>query len=147
MANHADPSVRTVLSAPLDEPGASTLDLVAFVPRWDPTEGTFRPPYFHRNATMEVNGVIRDPATVGGPSTPGSCFLTPPMAPHGVRAPSAERARSGGDAPARSPDDALWFQFESALPMSLSAWAEQAQDPGWHGIWGSHRRHFDPGKP
>jgi homogentisate 1,2-dioxygenase len=36
--DHADPSVHTVLGAPLDEPGTATLDLVAFVPRWDPTE-------------------------------------------------------------------------------------------------------------
>jgi len=142
--DHVDPSIYTVLSAPLDEPGASALDLVAFVPRWDPTEGTFRPPFFHRNATTEINGVIRDPGEAGGPFAPGSCFLTPPMTPHGVRARSAERARSGEDRPHRLSDVSLWFQFESALPLSLTSWAEAAQDPAWHGIWGSHRRHFDP---
>ena len=35
--DHGDPSVYTVLTAPLDEQGAHTLDLVVFPPRWDPT--------------------------------------------------------------------------------------------------------------
>jgi homogentisate 1,2-dioxygenase len=142
--DHQDPSIHTVLSAPLDERGAHALDLVVFVPRWDPTEGTFRPPYFHRNVTTEINGVIRDPDEVGGPFAPGCCFLTPSMTPHGVRAAGAEQARSGGDAPQRLASDALWFQLESTLPISLTPWAERAQEPSWHGIWGSHRRHFDP---
>src|SRR5690606_16440945 len=100
--DHADPSILTVLSAPMDERGTNTLDLVAFVPRWDATEGTFRPPYFHRNVTTEFNGIIRtsgsDPMFAAG-----GYFLTPSMTPHGVRAGSVERALALSDAHADTP--------------------------------------------
>jgi hypothetical protein len=46
--------------------------------------------------------------------------------------------------PQRSPDASLWFQFESALPFSLSAWARGAGNrvADWHLIWGAYRKHF-----
>ena len=36
--DHPDPSIYTVLSAPLDHPGENTADLVFFPDRWDVTE-------------------------------------------------------------------------------------------------------------
>jgi homogentisate 1,2-dioxygenase len=146
--DHVDPSVHTVLSAPLDEPGTHTLDLVIFPGRWDVTEGTFRPPYFHRNVTTEINGIIRDTVTPGSPFVPGGLFLTPSFTPHGVMASSVERALALDDEranrPQRSPDTSLWFQFESALPFSLSAWARGAGNrvADWHLVWGAYRKHF-----
>jgi homogentisate 1,2-dioxygenase len=147
--DHGDPSIYTVLSAPLDETGAHALDLIVFPPRWDPTERTFRPPYFHRNATTELNGVIREPAAPGSPFEPGLTFLTPGMTPHGVLAPAAERALAAtdeeADRPRRSSDAGLWFQFESALPFSLSAWAQRAPNriAEWPLVWGAYRTHFN----
>ncbi|MEL6185563.1 MAG: iron-containing alcohol dehydrogenase, partial [Myxococcota bacterium] len=72
--DHPDPSIYSVLSAPLDERGAHGLDLVFFPPRWDVSEGTFRPPFFHRNATMEINGIIRDPDGDTPPFMTGGWF-------------------------------------------------------------------------
>ena len=72
--DHPDPSLHTVLSAPLDEAGFHTLDLIVFAPRWDATAGTFRPPYFHRNPVTEVNGIVRESASPGSPFQPGCCF-------------------------------------------------------------------------
>jgi homogentisate 1,2-dioxygenase len=146
--DHVDPSVHTVLSAPLDEPGTHTLDLVLFPGRWDVSEGTFRPPYFHRNVTTELNGILRDTVTAGSPFVPGGLFLTPSFTPHGVVAASVERVLALDDEranrPQRSPDTALWFQFESALPFSLTAWARGAGNrvADWHLIWGAYRKHF-----
>jgi homogentisate 1,2-dioxygenase len=146
--DHVDPSIHTVLSAPLDEVGTHTLDLVLFPPRWDVTEDTFRPPYFHRNVTTEINGIVRDAATAGSPFVPGGLFLTPSLTPHGVVASSVERFLALDDQhanrPQRSSDASLWFQFESALPFSLSAWARGAGNriADWHLIWGAYRKHF-----
>jgi homogentisate 1,2-dioxygenase len=143
--DHGDPSIYTVLSAPLDEAGTNSLDLVVFPPRWDASEGTFRPPYFHRNVTTELNGIIRDEAAPGSPFVPGCCFLTPSLAPHGPRASSVERALAeGDDLPARLPDGALWFQLETALPFSPSRWARQAdiRITDWPLMWGAYRKHF-----
>jgi homogentisate 1,2-dioxygenase len=146
--DHMDPSVHTVLSAPLDEPGTHTLDLVIFPGRWDVSEGTFRPPYFHRNVTTEINGILRDTVTAGSPFVPGGLFLTPSFTPHGVVASSVERVLALDDEranrPQRSADASLWFQFESALPFSLSAWArgDDHRIADWHLIWGAYRKHF-----
>jgi homogentisate 1,2-dioxygenase len=143
--DHPDPSIYTVLTAPLDEPGANTLDFIAFAPRWDVARGTFRPPYFHRNPVSEVNGVIREAPAPGSPFQPGCCFLTPSLTAHGPGRHAVERAREAGaeeaDRPV-PPGGSLWFQFESTLPMSLSPWAEENRLPDWPSTWGSHRSYF-----
>lgn len=150
--DHVDPSVYTVLSAPLDEHGADALDLVVFPPRWDPTEGTFRPPYFHRNVTTEINGIVRMPAHADGPFQAGMTFLTPSMTPHGVLARGVERflrlPPEAADRPSRSTEASLWFQFESALPLGLTGWARNAETRlrDWHQVWGEYRAHFDPAR-
>jgi homogentisate 1,2-dioxygenase len=152
--DHPDPSIFTVLSAPLDEQGASSLDFVFFPPRWEVTEHTFRPPFFHRNATTEINGIISDPAHGReDPFAPGCAFLTPSMTAHGVVARSVERALRMSDERAdravRIPDAAAWFQFETALPIRLTRWAQSGAQRvrDWPSIWGAHRARFDPRRP
>jgi homogentisate 1,2-dioxygenase len=146
--DHPDPSVYSVLSAPMDEQGASTLDLIVFPPRWDVSEGTFRPPYLHRNAVSEFNGIIKEVRDPRPPFVPGAYFLTPCMTPHGAVVGSVERALSApaarADEPRRTSNQALWFQFETALPFSLSPWAKTAENraPGWQAMWGPYRTHF-----
>ncbi len=140
-----------MLSAPLDEPGANTLDLIVFPPRWDVSQGTFRPPYFHRNPVTEMNGIIHDAdLPPGGPFKPGCCFLTPSLTAHGPGGRAVERTREQDDAqadqPAR-PGNSLWFQFETTLPLSLTPWAEQNRIAGWPATWGSHRAYFTPRSP
>jgi homogentisate 1,2-dioxygenase len=145
--DHGDPSVFTVLTAPLDEPGASALDLIVFPTRWDATEGTFRPPFFHRNPVTEVNGIVREPRA-SGPFVPGCCFVTPGFTPHGTSARTVDRVLAASDADADRPlrlgGEALWFQLESALPMALTPWAEAQRLPGWPSTWGGHRARFAP---
>jgi homogentisate 1,2-dioxygenase len=146
--DHADPSVFTVLTAPLDEAGAHTLDLLVFPPRWDVTEGTFRPPFFHRNVTCELNGIVREPDHPGAAFVAGGCFLTPPFTAHGVGGGAVARSRAQTDAdadrPVRLGGASLWFQLESALPLALTPWTEADRLPDWPATWGSHRSYFDP---
>lgn len=148
--DHADPSIFTVLTSPLDEQGASALDLVFFPPRWDPTEHTFRPPFFHRNATTELNGIIADPGLdPRGPFAEGCTFLTPSMTAHGVLARAVERTLARGDVserPHRVSDASRWFQLESALPIALTRWARTTplRIEDWPLVWGAYRPRFDP---
>ncbi len=146
--DHPDPSIYTVIGAPLDEQGSNSLDLVFFPPRWDNTEHTFRPPFFHRNATTEFNGIIRDPGLrEDGPFREGGYFVTPSMTAHGVLARAIEREyRRRDDAGARIPDRSAWFQFETALPLHLTRWARRGEHrvPGWPQRWGVYRSRFDP---
>jgi homogentisate 1,2-dioxygenase len=143
--DHGDPSVYTVLTSALDEVGSNLLDLVAFAPRWDPTEHTFRPPFFHRNATLEFNAVLRGASAAGGQFAEGTCFLTPPMTPHGVRSDSVERTLQrtgpGADAPRRLPDGLLWIQFESSLPLRLTEHGAGDRIADWPTRWGAYCTH------
>ncbi len=144
--DHADPSVFTVLTAPMDEPGANTLDLIVFPPRWDVTEGTFRPPFFHRNATTEVNGIVREAAPPDSPFQPGCCYITPSFTAHGVSGRAVARIRAQADAEADRParmGTGLWFQLECALPFALTPWAEDERLPDWPATWGSHPSYFE----
>ncbi|MCB9716493.1 MAG: homogentisate 1,2-dioxygenase [Myxococcales bacterium] len=148
--DHADPSVYLVLTAPLDERGADSLDLVVFPPRWDPTAHTFRPPFFHRNAVTEFNGIVRDHPSEGSPFTPGGSFLTPAMTAHGVLDRAVERALERSDEQADRPSPpssgSLWFQLETALPLSLSEWAAQGDHriEDWPDAWGRYRSWYVP---
>jgi hypothetical protein len=45
------------------------------------------------------------------------------------------------DAPS-PPGNSLWFQFETALPLSLTPWAEENRIAEWPATWGSHRSYF-----
>jgi homogentisate 1,2-dioxygenase len=148
--DHGDPSVHTVVSAPLDEQGSHTLDLVVFPPRWDATTNTFRPPFFHRNPTAEINGIIREAQHPGSPFQPGCVFITPSLTPHGVSGRAVERARTISTTEADKPIElgvtGLWFQLESALSPVLTPWAAAHQLPDWGATWGSHRSYFDPGQ-
>ncbi len=146
--DHGDPSVYTVLSAPMDEPGAHALDLVTFPARWDATTNTFRPPFFHRNTTAELNGIIRETSPAGSPWQPGCVFLTPSLTPHGISGRGVERSRKVTDADNDKPmslggPTALWFQFESALSPVLTPWAREHALPDWGATWGSHRSYFE----
>ncbi len=147
--DHPDPSIYSVLSAPMDEQGSHTLDFVFFPPRWDTTEGTFRPPFFHRNATTEFNGIIKDPGGDKPPFYAGGYFMTPSMTGHGVMADSVLRTmlREDDPPPHRSSESSMWFQFESALPIRLTRWAKTSANrmADWHELWGAYRTHFDPG--
>lgn len=140
--DHGDPSIFTVISAPLDEQGTHALDLVVFPARWDVAAHTFRPAFFHRNAVAEINGIIREKSH--GAFQPGVVFVTPPTAPHGVAGRVVERIRHQDDKAADEPHfhaGSLWFQLETALSPSLTAWAQPVDD--WAATWGSHRSHFE----
>jgi homogentisate 1,2-dioxygenase len=61
-----------------------------------------------------------------------------------VRAESVERALSKDQGPHRFGNHALWFQFETALPFSLSPWVKQSAQwlADWPETWGAYRTHF-----
>eukprot|EP00435_Cladocopium_sp_Y103_P023990 s264_g5.t2 len=56
--DHPDPSIGAVMSSYTSTPGLANVDFVIFPPRWLPAEGTFRPPWFHRNCMSEFMGLL-----------------------------------------------------------------------------------------
>lgn len=120
--DHVDPSILTVLTSPMDTHGRNAIDFAVFRGRWDVTEHTFRPPYFHRNSAIEFNGVVRMP-TNRGPWQPGTFTYTPYLTPHGISAAGMKKevARTD-DSPERLSDESLWIQFESTYLFKVMPW-------------------------
>jgi homogentisate 1,2-dioxygenase len=148
--DHADPSILTVLTAPLDDRGRSVADFVVFPPRWEVAEHSLRPPPFHRNAASEINGVVRSAGVYAG-YEPGCAFLSPLLAAHGIptRGYDEVLARSDeeADRPSRVPDDSLWIMFESSLPFVPTEWALDTDlvDRDFARLFTGMRSRFAPG--
>jgi homogentisate 1,2-dioxygenase len=150
--DHVDPSIHTVLTAPLDDQGRAIVDFVAFRGRWDVAEHSFRPPFMHRNAATEVNGVVHATSVDSG-YAPGSTFISPLLTSHGI-------TTSGYDGEIEAPDDqhegprrlsdaTLWIMFESAMPFRLTSWARTTPlvDAGFLRLFEGMKNRFDPKKP
>ncbi|RVT93598.1 homogentisate 1,2-dioxygenase [Sphingomonas crocodyli] len=111
--DHPDPSIFTVLTSPSDTPGTANIDFVIFPPRWMVAEGTFRPPWFHRNIMSEFMGLITGAydAKVGG-FAPGGASLHNRMGAHGPDRASYEAAVAADLKPHRIANT-MAFMFES----------------------------------
>ena len=150
--DHPDPSIHTVLTAPLDDHGRSVADFVVFRGRWDVAEHSFRPPFMHRNAATEINGVVRTPSPEGGYEA-GCTFVTPLLTPHGISTRSYDEVLALPDAIAEAPrrlsDESLWIMFESALPFRTTAWARETplRDRAFLSQFAGMRSRFDPDRP
>ncbi len=146
--DHPDPSILTVLTAPLDDHGRAIADFVVFPGRWEVFEG-FRPPFMHRNAASEVNMVVQTPSPEQG-YDPGCTFVSPLLTPHGVAASTYDRILATPDdvvdPPRRGPDESLWCMFESALPFRSTAWARETPlvDPDFLRMFEGTHTWFDP---
>ena len=136
--DHPDPSIFTVLTAPSDTPGMANLDFVIFPPRWSVAEGTFRPPYFHRNLMSELMGLVRGEydAKQGG-FVPGGASLHNAMSAHGPDRASYEQAIAARLEP-RYLGGTLAFMFESryAFEPTAAALASPTLERGYDAVWG-----------
>jgi homogentisate 1,2-dioxygenase len=147
--DHPDPSILTVLTAPLDDHGRAIADFVVFPGRWEVVEHSFRPPFMHRNAASEINMVVRTPSPENG-YDPGSTSLSPLLTAHGVTAKTYDAIAAlpddHEDPPRRLPDASLWAMFESALPFRLTRWAKETPlvDDTFLALFGGARAYFDP---
>lgn len=129
-SDHIDPSAHTVLHCPFDAAtNTSLVDFVCFRGRWDASSGSFRPPYYHRNAATEFNAVLTMDSEYSGYKE-GCYFLSPQYTPHGVNRAGAvnhiKAASSTAEVPVRLSDRSLWIMFESTLHIRLTPWARNA---------------------
>ena len=111
--DHPDPSIFTVLTSPSDTPGTANCDFVIFPPRWLVMEGTFRPPWYHRNLMSELMGLITgqyDAKPEG--FKPGGISLHNCMVPHGPDLAAFDKASQAQLQPQKL-DNTLAFMFES----------------------------------
>jgi homogentisate 1,2-dioxygenase len=138
--DHPDPSIFTVLTAPSDTSGTANVDFVIFPPRWMVAEGTFRPPWFHRNVMSEYMGLIEGAydAKEGG-FAPGGGSLHNCMNGHGPDKASYEKAVAADLKPHRI-EATMAFMFESRHVIRPTAWAMETPllqsdyDEAWSGF-------------
>jgi homogentisate 1,2-dioxygenase len=136
--DHPDPSIFTVLTSPSNVPGRANADFVIFPPRWMVAEGTFRPPWFHRNVMSEAMGLIHGAYDAKAEGfAPGGLSLHNLMSGHG---PDLESWRKGSAAELKPVkiEGSLAFMVETCWPYRPTEWAlERAQhdyDQAWAGF-------------
>ncbi len=144
--DHPDPSIFTVLTSPSDTPGLANCDFAIFPPRWMVAEGTFRPPYFHRNVMNEYMGLIfgtYDAKAEG--FVPGSGSLHNCMSGHGPDAPTFDAASSAKLEPVFLADT-LAFMFETRhiiRPTRFALETPLLQRDYWR-CWSGIKKNFKP---
>lgn len=137
--DHPDPSIFTVLTSPSDTPGTANCDVVIFPPRWMVAEGTFRPPWFHRNVMSEFMGLIAGAydAKEGGGFVPGGASLHNQMNGHGPDQASYEKAVGSDLKPVRI-DGTMAFMFETRHVVRTTRWATTSpiSQLDYDAVWG-----------
>ncbi|WP_116089712.1 homogentisate 1,2-dioxygenase [Sphingomonas crusticola] len=123
--DHPDPSIFTVLTSPSEIHGTANCDFVIFPPRWMVAEGTFRPPWFHRNVMSEYMGLIEGAydAKEGG-FAPGGASLHNQMSGHGPDQPSYGKAVAAELKPHKI-EGTMAFMFESRWVIRPTRWASE----------------------
>jgi homogentisate 1,2-dioxygenase len=140
--DHADPSRYTVLTSATATPGLANVDFAATPPETLVTRNTFRPPYFHRNVSSELVGVVEKPGHGNG-YDPGSLALTNMLTPHGLGAASWEGA-TNADPVRPVTTDGLIIMLETQWPVALTAQAVESASPQDETRLDAHllKRHF-----
>jgi len=135
--DHADPSLFTVLTSPSSRPGVANVDFVIFPPRWQVTEDTFRPPWFHRNVMSELMGLVHgvyDAKAEG--FLPGGVSIHNCMSAHGPDLATFERATSEALTP-RKIENSLAFMWESRWVFRPTRFAMEspARQKDYDRVW------------
>ncbi|TPX15604.1 uncharacterized protein E0L32_004302 [Thyridium curvatum] len=122
--DQSDPSIYCVLTAKSKRPGVSTSDFLVFTPKWSVTRNTFRPPYYHRNVSTELMGMIC--GKWSGSAThlePGGLTYEPSYMPHGESYERWKSATSEDLQPQRVGDGVMAFMMHISGHVSLTKYA------------------------
>ncbi len=133
--DHPDPSIFTVLTSPTDTPGTANCDFVIFPPRWMVAEGTFRPPWFHRNVMSEAMGLLRGAYDAKAEGfRPGGLSLHNLMSGHGPDV-ASWRSASVAELKPHKIDGTMAFMVESCWPYRLTRHALDYAQPDYDACW------------
>ena len=133
--DHPDPSIFTVLTSPSDVPGRANADFVIFPPRWMVAEGTFRPPWFHRNVMSEAMGLIHGAYDAKADGfAPGGLSLHNLMSGHGPDVASWKAASEAELKPVKL-DSTMAFMVESCWPFVPTRFALDRAQPDYDAAW------------
>jgi homogentisate 1,2-dioxygenase len=126
--DQADPTIYCVLTAKSRMPNVSLTDLLVFTPKWITTSDTFRPPYYHRNMSTEIMGLLY--GTYGGSShvlEPGGLSYEASYMPHGETYETWKDATTRQLRNERICEDTMAFMFHISVPLFLTKWALEGE--------------------
>ena len=133
--DHPDPSIFTLLTSPSDVPGRANADFVIFPPRWMVAEGTFRPPWFHRNVMSEAMGLITGAYDAKAEGfAPGGISLHNLMSGHGPDV-ACWRGASAADLKPHKIEGTMAFMLESCWPYAPTAYALEHSQLDYDAVW------------
>ena len=142
--DHSDPSIFTVLTSPSGTPGVANCDFVIFPPRWQVAEGTFRPPWFHRNVMSEFMGLVHGAYESKAEGfLPGGVSIHNCFQPHGPDVPTFDKGSNVELKPHRI-EKSLAFMWESRYvfrPTRFALGAPELQK-NYDAVWGGFKKHF-----
>lgn len=142
--DHPDPSIYTVLTSPSESPGTANVDLVIFPERWQVSEDTFRPPWYHRNFMSEFMGLIYGvyDAKPDG-FRPGGMSLHNMMSPHGPDISAYQKATNAELTPTKI-ENSLAFMLETRWVQKVTSRAAALDelDHGYADGWRDLPRSF-----
>mmetsp|Transcript_7931 Transcript_7931/g.17581 ORF Transcript_7931/g.17581 Transcript_7931/m.17581 type:complete len:468 (+) Transcript_7931:110-1513(+) len=143
--DHPDPSIGTVLSSYTASPGLANVDFVIFPPRWMAAEGTFRPPWFHRNCMSELMGLLTGTYDAKPDSfLPGACSIHNRFVPHGPDGPAVQRGTDADNSTPERYSNTLAFMWETDHIWHPTEYALQTMnDPLYPSCWKTVERRFD----
>jgi len=143
--DHPDPSIFLVLTSPSDSPGVGNMDFVIFPPRVLVAQGTFRPPWFHRNIASEFMGLVHGvyDAKADG-FAPGGCSLHNCMTGHGPDAATFDKASAADTSKPDYIDGTMAFMFESRHVIRPTRQALDAthRQRDYQACWAGLRKRF-----
>lgn len=122
--DQADPTIYCILTAKSKIPGVSISDFLAFTPRWSTTQNTFRPPYYHRNMSTEIMGLIY--GQYGGSShvlQPGGLSYEASYMPHGETYETWKSATTKQLEPERIAEGTMAWMMHISVPVLLTQYA------------------------
>ena len=143
--DHPDPSIFTVLTSPSETEGVANVDFVIFPPRWMVAEGTFRPPWYHRNIMSEFMGLIEGTYDAKEARfVPGGMSLHNSMTPHGPEAAVFEKASNAELTPQKY-ENTMAFMFESRYVIAPSQYAldSKHRQHDYLACWQGLKKYFD----
>ena len=148
--DHPDPSIFLVMHSASDTPGTSNIDFVVFPPRILVAQGTFRPPWFHRNVASEFMGLVHGAYDAKAEGfVPGGASLHNSMSGHGPDAETFEKASRADVSKPTVVEDTMAFMFESRAvwrPTRHALESAELQDDYFR-CWQGLQKHFDPERP
>ncbi|KAJ3474882.1 hypothetical protein NLG97_g9651 [Lecanicillium saksenae] len=122
--DQADPTLYTVLTVKAHNDITPLSEFLIFTEKWITAEGTFRPPYYHRNMSTEIMGLLL--GQYGGSShvlAPGGLSYEASYMPHGETYETWKDATERQLQPVKICEGTMAFMFHIRGAVKLTKWA------------------------